>query len=143
MTHIVRIPMKDGSQREVSPLTPAAIVAMGEALYESRRAQLVRDLDDAGLSPDQRLKELQELSRTRGVVSIVVRNMFTLEGAMDAMGRAGVDPDEVDVSAMDFPEIALRLLGEEPKEPDPKDAKPGNPPSGGENTPATGSESPA
>ena len=90
----VTIPLKSGSQK-VPRLTPRHMIALGDKIYDEQRSQLLKDLEDAGCSSNERRDSLSTMKR--GVVGSLLDYVWTMRGAIEVISVA-VDKDSDDVS---------------------------------------------
>ena len=82
--------------------------------HERDRLELVKDLEDAGVSAEERLARLREHRDQAGLASVIVRSAFTIQGAHQIIRLAmdgefpesfgGLEPTEIS-------RIALQCLG--------------------------------
>lgn len=107
----------DGRTWDLTPITRRQYLELAHRSFEDLRAALIRDLDDAGASPELRLEKLREFDRDRGRATSLVEWALSLEGSCEivalALEAAGKPAEDID--AMGDPRaltpLALRLIG--------------------------------
>jgi len=96
----IAVPVADGTIL-VPRLKVQQIIDLAVLRHERERKELVQDLEDAGVDPDDRLQRLREHRKEVGLSSVIVRWAFSVDGAYNiirmAMGEfpaelEGMDP---------------------------------------------------
>jgi len=111
------IPITVGGETTLVPrLRVQQILDLAARRFERDRLDLVADLTDAGVGPEERLERLREHRKESGLSSGIVRAAFSTEGAIEIIAEAmggefperfgSIAPDEVS-------RLALACIGVE------------------------------
>ena len=113
-------------------LTPRMMIAIGDRLYSEKRKRLIDDLKDAEVDSAERVVALQELNKSRGMMSELVGHAVTPFGALEIIEEASKSknsekadglPDSFVGTSEDAVKIALELVAAELSKPE-DDKKP-------------------
>ena len=113
-------------------LTPRMMIAIGDRLYSEKRKRLIEDLKDAEVDSAERVVALQELHKSRGMMSELVGHAVTPFGALEIIEEASKSknsekadglPDNFVGTSEDAVKIALELVAAELSKPE-DDKKP-------------------
>ena len=102
-----------GQEILVARLGVQQVMDLTESLDAEDRDALIRDLDAAEVTGEQRLQALREQSASKGLVSNLIKSAFTMKGAMRII--ASIDDMESwpisEATPDQISEIALHSLG--------------------------------
>lgn len=111
------IPITVGGETTLVPrLRVQQIIDLATRRFERDRLDLVADLTDAGVGPEERLERLREHRKESGLSSGIVRAAFSTEGAIEIIAEAmgGEFPDRFGSIAPDeISRLALACIGVE------------------------------
>ena len=108
------------------------MIAIGDRLYSEKRKRLIEDLKDAEVGSAERVVALQELNKSRGMMSELVGHAVTPFGALEIIKEASKSknsekadglPDNFVGTSEDAVKIALELVAAELSKPE-DDKKP-------------------
>ena len=115
----IEVTTTDGSAW-LDRLTPRQMIAIGDCLWSEKRKRLIQDMKDAEIDSAERMKALQGLDSSRGMMSEIVHHAIVLSGSLDIIKAAASGknaenadglPDNFDGTAEDAMRIALDLIG--------------------------------
>ena len=115
----IEVTTTDGSAW-LDRLTPRQMIAIGDCLWSEKRKRLIQDMKDAEIDSAERMKALQGLDSSRGMMSEIVHHAIVLSGSLDIIKTAASGnnaenadglPDNFDGTAEDAMRIALDLIG--------------------------------
>lgn len=105
----------DNVARRFKPLTVRELVSMQNVLAERAAADAIADAKAAGLDASAMLDRAKEARENARLVSQLIRWCFTLEGASEIVrcsaGAERFETETADMSADQFTELALQLVG--------------------------------
>jgi len=110
----------------VPRVTVQQMMDMIETQHAARRQSLIADLEDAGASSEVRVQKLREFSEQNGLMSNVIREAFTVRGAVWIISEAyeGNFPEEFnELLPDDLSRVALHIIGFDPDEQDEESAE--------------------
>lgn len=104
-------------------LTPADMFKLASVEFERERTNLLKDLNDAQATSDQRLKHLTDLRSNYEIGMSVAVMALTTRGALEILrmsaskvGSTQCVPDSLDFGHEDLRNTALELIGENPEQ---------------------------
>ena len=115
----IEVTTTDGSAW-LDRLTPRQMIAIGDCLWSEKRKRLIQDMKDAEIDSAERMKALQGLDSSRGMMSEIVHHAIVMSGSLDIIKTAASGknaenadglPDNFDGTAEDAMRIALDLIG--------------------------------
>jgi hypothetical protein len=105
---------RDDKTFHLEKATVQDVIDLMDEMHKEKRAELLEDLDAAGVTGGEKIEALSELRKTKGITSDLVRSAFTLNGAKKIIefkcqpgemhGICDCAPDEVVY-------LALEILG--------------------------------
>jgi len=115
-----------GEQKELRQTTVAEAINLTELFYQKDRSEIMADLDDAQVSPSDRLECLRKHAENRGLATYLARNAMRVDRAKEIISLVCKDADEwIDIlDPISLSELALRCLGHEIVEENENDANP-------------------
>jgi len=108
----IAVPVADGTIL-VPRLKVQQIIDLAVLRHERERKELVQDLEDAGVDPDDRLERLREHRKEVGLSSVIVRWAFSVDGAYNIIRMAmGEFPTELEgFGPANLSKLALACIG--------------------------------
>ncbi len=108
----IAVPVADGTIL-VPRLKVQQIIDLAVLRHERERKELVQDLEDAGVDPDDRLQRLREHRKEVGLSSVIVRWAFSVDGAYNIVRMAmGEFPAELEgMDPGNLSRLALACIG--------------------------------
>ena len=108
----IAVPVADGTIL-VPRLKVQQIIDLAVLRHERERKELVQDLEDAGVDPDDRLQRLREHRKEVGLSSVIVRWAFSVDGAYNIIRMAmGEFPAELEgFGPANLSKLALACIG--------------------------------
>jgi len=108
----IAVPVADGTIL-VPRLKVQQIIDLAVLRHERERKELVQDLEDAGVDPDDRLERLREHRKEVGLSSVIVRWAFSVDGAYNIIRMAmGEFPTELEgMDPGNLSRLALACIG--------------------------------
>ena len=109
----IAVPVGDGTIL-VPRLRVQEIIDLAVLRHERERRELVQDLEDAGVSAEERFERLRTHRKEIGLSSVVVRSAFTVDGAFQIIRLAmkGEFPAELEgLDPNNLSRLALACIG--------------------------------
>ena len=108
----IAIPVADGTIL-VPRLKVQQIIDLAVLRHERERKELVQDLEDAGVDPEDRLERLRQHRKEVGLSSVIVRWAFSVDGAYSIVRMAmGEFPAELEgMDPGNLSRLALACIG--------------------------------
>lgn len=108
----IAIPVADGTIL-VPRLKVQQIIDLAVLRHERERKELVQDLEDAGVDPEDRLERLRQHRKEVGLSSVIVRWAFSVDGAYNIIRMAmGEFPAELEgFGPANLSKLALACIG--------------------------------
>jgi hypothetical protein len=72
---------RDDKTFHLEKATVQDVIDLMDEMHKEKRAELLEDLDAAGVTGGEKIEALSELRKTKGITSDLVRSAFTLNGA--------------------------------------------------------------
>ncbi len=105
---------RDDKTFHLEKATVQDVIDLMDEMHKEKRAELLEDLDAAGVTGEEKIKALSELRESKGSTSDLVRSTFTLPGAKKVI-EFKADPDKIENICDCTPEkvvyLALEILG--------------------------------
>ncbi len=117
MTHIIA--RREDKTHKVPVATVADMLSLMDGMLQDARVKLMRDLDDAKASSEDRAKALAQLRAEYGLTAKLMQSAFSLEGAVFIIRHQTPEEDWASIlnaPADDLVYIALKILGYEEKD---------------------------
>jgi len=108
----IAVPVADGTIL-VPRLKVQQIIDLAVLRHERERKELVQDLEDAGVDPEDRLERLRQHRKEVGLSSVIVRWAFLVEGAYNIIQLSmGEFPAELEgFGPANLSKLALACIG--------------------------------
>ncbi len=108
----IAVPVADGTIL-VPRLKVQQIIDLAVLRHERERKELVQDLADAGVNPEDRLERLRQHRKEVGLSSVIVRWAFSVDGAYSIIRMAMGDfPAELEgMDPGNLSRMALACIG--------------------------------
>jgi len=108
----IAVPVADGTIL-VPRLKVQQIIDLAVLRHERERKELVQDLEDAGVDPEDRLERLRQHRKEVGLSSVIVRWAFSVDGAYNIIRMAMDDfPAELEgFGPANLSKLALACIG--------------------------------
>ena len=109
----IAVPVGDGTIL-VPRLKVQQIIDLAALRHEAERRELVQDLEDAGVTSEDRLERLRAHRKEVGLSSVIVRSAFSIDGAYRIIKYAmgGEFPSELDsLDPSNLSKLALACIG--------------------------------
>jgi len=108
----IAVPVADGTIL-VPRLKVQQIIDLAVLRHERERKELVQDLEDAGVDPEDRLERLRQHRKEVGLSSVIVRWAFSVDGAYNIIRMAMGDfPAELEgFGPANLSKLALACIG--------------------------------